>query len=125
MFGRVTHRVVGLLRAGFVASCRHTPVGVPVTQATAFHNQIVDGVMLRGERGGARLLGLTRTRLTLQQTDPQVGDHQLVLGSRTEGIHLVRGRQSSVDHLETGEESESRASDSRGGGNLRQTPRSC
>lgn len=100
--GGVTHHVVGLLQAGFVASRRHTVVSMPITQATAFHNKIIDGVMFRGERGGARLLHLTRTRLTLQETDSQVGDHQLVLGSRSERIHLVRGRQSSVDHLEIG-----------------------
>lgn len=58
--------------------------------------------MVRGEHGGARLLRLARTRLTLQEADSQVGDHQLVLGGRAERIHLVRGRQRSVDHLEIG-----------------------
>lgn len=98
--GGVTHHAVGLLRAGFGASRWATAVGVPVTQAAAFHHKIVDGVMSRGEGGGAGLLRLTRTRLTLQETHPQVGDHQLVLGSHSERVHLVGGRQRSVDHLE-------------------------
>lgn len=98
--GGASHHVAGLLQAGFVASRRHTVLSMSVTQATAFHNKIIDGVMFRGQRGSATLLRLTRTRLTLQEADSQVGDHQAVLGSRSEGIHLVRRRQSSVDHLE-------------------------
>lgn len=106
-----THHVVGLLQAGFVAPRRRAAVSVPVTQAAAFHNKIIDGVMVCGERGGGGVLRLTQTRLTLQETDSQVGDHQLVLGGRTEGIHLVRGRQSSVDHLDIGVKSYSHISD--------------
>lgn len=97
-----THHAVGLLPAGSVAWRRHAVVSMSVTQTAALHNEIVDGVMFRGERVAAGVLRLAGTRLTPQETDSQVGDHQLVLGGRSEGVHLVRGRQSSVDHLEMG-----------------------
>lgn len=83
-------------------SCTTLALDAVFTQAAAFQDEVVDGVVAGGERGGAGLLGLTGTGLALQETHPQVGDHQLVLGSRSERIQLVGGRQSSVDHLEVG-----------------------
>lgn len=100
MFTKITHHVIGLLLAGLVAPGWHTLVSMSIAKTTAFDNKIIDGVVVCGEDGGTRLFGLAGTRLALQQADSQVGDHELVLGSRSVGIHRVPGRQGSVDHLE-------------------------
>lgn len=60
-----------------------------IAKATAFHDKIIDGIMVCGEASSTRMFDLARTRLALQQADPQVGDHKLVLGSWSIGIHLV------------------------------------
>lgn len=94
------HHVADVLCAGKVGTGRFAVVGVSIAKAAAFDYKIIDGVMIRGEGRGTRMLGLAGARLNLQQTDSQVGDHELVLSSRAIGIHWVPGWQGSVDHLE-------------------------
>ena len=84
---KIAHHVIGPLLTRFVATGWHTVVSVSIAKAAAFHNKIIDGVMVRGEDGGTRMFGLAGTRLAPQQTDSQVGDHELVLGGRSVGIH--------------------------------------
>lgn len=71
-----------------------------IAKTTAFDNKIIDGIMVCGEDGCTRMFVLAGTQLALQQTDSQVGDHELVLGSWSIGIHRVPGRQGSIYHLE-------------------------
>lgn len=107
---KVTYHVIGLLLAGLVAPGWYTVVSMSVTKATAFDNKIIDGIMVCGQDGSTGMFGLAGTRLPLQQADSQVGDHELVLGSWSIGIHLVPRRQGSIDHLEIeGEENLSKS----------------
>lgn len=75
-------------------------VSMSIAEATPFDNKVIDGIMVCGEGGGARMLRLAGTRLVLQQTNSQVGDHKLVLGRWSIWIHRVPRRQGSIDHLE-------------------------
>lgn len=77
--------VTDLLLVGSVALRWYTVVSMSVAKATAFDNKIVDSIMVGGE--DTRMFGLAGTTLALQQTDSQVGDHELVLSSRPVGIH--------------------------------------
>lgn len=104
VYETITYHVIGPLLAGLVAPGFYTVVGMAVAKTTAFDNKVVDRVVVRGEDGISGTFGLAGTRLALQQTDPQVGDHELVLGSRSIGVHLVPRRQGSIDHLEIEEE---------------------
>lgn len=79
--------VADVLCAGKVGTGWFAVVGVSIAKAAAFDYKIIDGVMIRGEGRGTRMLGLAGARLILQQTDSQVGDHELVLSSRAIGIH--------------------------------------
>lgn len=97
---KMAHHVVGFL----LAPGRHAVVGMSVAKAAAFHNKIIDGIVVRGEDSTTRMFGLAGTLLALQQTDAQVGDHELVLGGGSIRIHRVPGRQSSIDHLKFGVE---------------------
>lgn len=101
---KIAHHVTGLLLAGLVAAGWDTVVSMPIAKATAFDNKIIDGIMVCGEYGGTGMFGLAGTRLALQQTDSQVGDHELVLGGWSVGIHGVPWRQGSINHLEIEEE---------------------
>lgn len=94
--------VVGLLFSGLVALGWYTVVSVSIAKTTAFDNKIIDGIVVCGEEGGSRVFGLAGTLLALQQTDAQVGDHELVLGGGSIWVHRVPGRQRSVDHLSSG-----------------------
>lgn len=67
-------------------------VGVSVAKAAALDDEIVDGVVVHGEDGSFQIFGLAGTRLALQQAHSQVGDHELVLGSRPVRIHLTPRR---------------------------------
>lgn len=96
---KLAHHVTGRLIAGLVAPGWDTVVSMSIAKAAAFDNKVVDGVMISGEDSGTRMFGLAGTRLTLQQTDSQVGDHELVLSSRSVRIHRAPGRQGSIDHL--------------------------
>lgn len=96
------NHVTGLLLAGLVAPGRHTVISVSVAKAAAFHNEIVDCVIVCWELSSIGMFGLAGTRLSLQQTHSQVGDHELILSSRTVRIHRVPGRQGSIDHLSSG-----------------------
>lgn len=104
VYETITYHVIGPLLAGLVAPGCYTVVSMAVAKTTAFDNKIVDRVVVRGEGAIRGMFGLAGTRLAPQQTDPQVGDHELVLGSRSKGVHLVPQRQGSVDHLENEEE---------------------
>lgn len=84
-----------------VARRRHTLLGVAIAEAAALHDQVVDGEVAGGQVpvGGTEVLGLTGTRLALQQADPDVGEAELALGllaKRVQGLPLWKG---AVDHL--------------------------
>lgn len=83
----IAHHVVGLLLAGLVAPGWCTVVSMSIAKAAAFDNKIIDGIMVRGEESSAGMFGLAGTRLALQQTDSQIGDHELLLSSWSIGIH--------------------------------------
>lgn len=95
---QITHHVTGLLLAGIVALGWYTVVSMSIAKTTAFDNKIIDCVMICGQ-DSTRMFGLAGTWLVLQETDSQVGDHELVLSSWSIGIHRVPGRQGSIDHL--------------------------
>lgn len=84
---KIAHHVAGLLLAGSVAAGWDTVVSVPIAEATAFDNKIIDGIMVCGEDGSTGMFGLAGTRLALQQADSQVGDHELILGGWSVGIY--------------------------------------
>lgn len=84
--------VTGPLLAGIVALGWYTVVSMSIAKATAFDNKIIDGIVVCGQNIITWMFGLAGTRLALQQTDSQVGDHELVLSSRSIGIHRVPGR---------------------------------
>lgn len=94
------YHLTGLVLVVSVAPGWHTVVCMSIAKATSFDNKIVDGIMVCVGDGGSRVFGQAGTRLALQQTDSQVGDHKLVLGSWSIRIHLVPGWQGSIDHLE-------------------------
>lgn len=85
--GQIAHHVAGPLLTVMVAPGRHTVLCVAIAEATAFDDEIVDGIVVCGQ--GAGMFGLAGARLALQQPDSQVGDHELILGSRSIGIHGV------------------------------------
>lgn len=87
----VDHAAGLLLGGGFVVSGWYTIVSVTIAKATSFNNKIIDGIMVCGENACTRMFGLAGTRLLLEKTDSQVGDHELVLGSWSKGIHRVPG----------------------------------
>lgn len=94
------YHLTGLVLIVSVAPGWHTLVRMSVAKATSFHNKIIDGIMVCVGDGGSRVFGQAGTRLALQQTDSQVGDHKLVLGGWSIRIHHVPEWQSSIDHLE-------------------------
>lgn len=67
-------------------------VSMSVAKATALDDKIIDGIVVCGEDGSLQIFGLAGTRLALQQAHSQVGDHELVLGSRPVRIHLTPWR---------------------------------
>lgn len=85
-----------------VTLCWYAVVGVSVAKTAAFDNKIIDGVVVGGQDSSSGMFGLAGTPLLLQQTDPQVGDHELVLSSGAIGIHGKGRRHGSIDHLHEG-----------------------
>lgn len=88
----VTNHVSRPLLAGSEAWRRDALVGVSVAEAAALDDEVVDGVVVGGEGGGLQVFGLAGARLAPQQTHPQVGDHEPVLGGRPVRVHLPPGR---------------------------------
>lgn len=90
----VTNHVSRPLLAGSESEAwrRDALVGVSVAEAAALDDEVVDGVVVGGQGGGLQVFGLAGARLAPQQTHPQVGDHEPVLGRRPVRVHLPPGR---------------------------------
>lgn len=89
---RVTHHVCSPLLTGSEARRWDTLVGMSVAQAAALDDEVVDGVVVCRKGGSLQVFGLAWARLAPQQPHSQVGDHELVLGSRPVRVHLPPGR---------------------------------
>lgn len=81
------YHVTGLLWACFIAPGWHAVISMSVAQAAAFNNEIVDSVVVHWKNSRSRMFGPARALLSLQETNSQVGDRELVLSSQPVGIH--------------------------------------
>lgn len=93
--------MVGAVSDRLVARRRHTLFGVSVAEAAPLHDQVVDGEVAGGKVFARRgeVFGLARTRLALQQANPDVGHPQLLLTLLPERIEGLPLWKAAIDHL--------------------------
>lgn len=99
--------MVGAVSDWLVARRWHTLFGVSVAEAAPLHDQVVDGEVAGGKilvRRG-EVFGLARTRLALQQANPDVGHPELLLTLLPERIEGLPLWKAAIDHLAVREES--------------------
>lgn len=105
-----SYHVVGAVSDWLVARRWHTLFGMSVAEAAPLHDQVIDGEVAGGKIfvHGGEVFGLARTRLALQQANPDVGHPELpltLLPERIEGLPLWKA---AIDHLVVREESKIR-----------------
>lgn len=99
--------MVGAVSDWPVARRWHALFGVSIAEAAPLHDQVVDGEVVGGKifvRRG-EVFGLARTRLALQQANPDVGHPELLLTLLPERIEGLPLWKAAIDHLAVREES--------------------
>lgn len=94
-----THHVVSSVPDRAVAGRGDTLLGVPVAEAAALHDEVINGEVLGGRGSNGGIFGLAGTGLALLQTDAHVGHPQLLLACHPIRVKRFPLGEGTVDHL--------------------------
>ena len=76
-----------------------TLIGVPVAEAAALHDEVINGEVLGGRGSNGGIFGLAGTGLALLQTYAHVGHPQLLLACYPIWVKSFPLGEGTIDHL--------------------------